>query len=159
MYWHELIHERNIHPEHDYSMLNEISLDSVINQEFKAISKDTPVTDFYTILSKSQANIFAVLTANGILEGVVLMDDVRKQLFDAEQKQDTVADLMIAPPAVIDYEEPVSEVMELFDGLDVWQLPVIKNGVFMGFVSKSALLSKYREVIIKQHDQADIFAR
>jgi len=49
--------------------------------------------------------------------------------------------------------------MDLFDNLDVWQLPVTRNDVFIGFVSKSVLLNKYREVIISQHNQADIFAR
>ena len=160
IYWHGLVHENNIHPGHDNSMLNNITLDSIINRQFKVISKDMPVADFYSILSKSQANIFAVLSATGTLEGVVWMDEVRKHLFNRLQEgSDTVADIMVAPPAIIDYDEPVSDVMELFDGLDVWQLPVIKDGVFIGFVSKSALLSKYREVIIHQHNQADIFAR
>lgn len=160
IYWHGLVHENNIHPGHDNSMLNNITLDSIINRQFKVISKDMPVADFYSILSKSQANIFAVLSATGTLEGVVWMDEVRKHLFNRLQEgSDTVADIMVAPPAIIDYDEPVSDVMELFDGLDVWQLPVVKDGVFIGFVSKSALLSKYREVIIHQHNQADIFAR
>nr|WP_067063534.1 chloride channel protein [Mucilaginibacter sp. L294] len=160
IYWHGLVHENNIHPGHDNSMLDIIQLDSIINRQFKVISRDMPVADFYSILSQSQANIFAVLSTGGALEGVVLMDDVRKHLFNRlHEGSDMVADIMVAPPAVIDYDEPVSDVMELFDGLDVWQLPVIKEGIFIGFVSKSSLLSKYREVIIHQHKQADIFSR
>ncbi|MCO5935214.1 chloride channel protein [Mucilaginibacter sp. RB4R14] len=159
MYWHDLIHEKNIHPGQDYGMLNEITLDSIINHDFKVISKDMPVTDFYAILSNSKANIFAVLADEGHLEGVVWMDEIRKHLFKTVQKEDTVADIMVAPPATIDFYEPVSGVMDLFDGLDVWQLPVVKDEKFIGFVSKSALLNKYREVIISQHKQADIFAR
>ncbi len=140
-------------------MLNEITLDSIINHDFKVISKDMPVTDFYAILSNSKANIFAVLADEGHLEGVVWMDEIRKHLFKTVQKEDTVADIMVAPPATIDFYEPVSGVMDLFDGLDVWQLPVVKDEKFIGFVSKSALLNKYREVIISQHKQADIFAK
>jgi len=159
MYWHELIHEKNIHPGQDYSMLNEITLDSIINTQFKVINKGMPVSEFYNILASSQANIFAVLTPTGSLEGVVWMDEIRKHLFETIQQEDTVADIMVAPPAVIDYNQPVSSVMELFDGLDVWQLPVVKNDLFVGFISKSALLNKYREVIISQNKQADFFAR
>lgn len=159
MYWHELVHEKNIHPDQDYSMLNAITLDSVINHKFTIIGKEMPVAEFYTILSNSNANIFAVLNTSGMLEGVIWMDEIRKQLFNSIKEGDTVADIMVTPPAVIDYEEPVSNVMELFDGLDVWQLPVVKDGQFIGFVSKSALLTKYREVIIRQHNEADLFAR
>jgi CIC family chloride channel protein len=66
---------------------------------------------------------------------------------------------MVTPPAIIDYAEPVSNLMDLFDKLDVWQLPVVKDGRFEGFVSKSTLLSKYREVIIQQYNETDLFAK
>lgn len=159
MYWDHLIHQNNIHPGQDYGMLNQITLDSLINRDFTAIDKQTTLTQLYTVLANSKANIFAVLNLEGNLDGVVWMDEIRKHLFDDIQQEDTVGDIMVAPPAVIDYDEPVSDVMELFDSLEVWQLPVVKDDVFVGFVSKSALLNKYREVIISQHKQADIFAR
>jgi CIC family chloride channel protein len=48
--------------------------------------------------------------------------------------------------------------MELFDKLDVWQLPVTKDELFIGFISKSTLLTKYREEFIRQHREADLFS-
>ncbi|MDB5287825.1 MAG: hypothetical protein JWR05_2774 [Mucilaginibacter sp.] len=159
MYWHDLIHEKNINPGRDYGMLNAISLDSIINRHYTAINKQMPVADFYKILASSNANIFAVLNNAGELEGVIWMDEIRKQLFTAIEEGNTVADIMVTPPAIIDYAEPVSNLMDLFDKLDVWQLPVVKDGRFEGFVSKSTLLSKYREVIIQQHNETDLFAK
>jgi CIC family chloride channel protein len=159
MYWHDLIHEKNIDPGHDYGMLNEISLDSIISKQFATLSRETAMPDFYQIMGNSTANIFAVLDASGDLEGVIWMDEIRKHVFNKTEEVNTVADIMVAPPAIIDYEQPMSTIMELFDTLDVWQLPVIKNGHFIGFVSKSALLNKYREVLIRQHREADFFAR
>lgn len=158
MYWHELIQHKNIHPDQDYDMLNAISLDTVINRQYTATRKNTPVKEFYDLLAKSNANIFPVLKEDGRLDGVVLLDQVRKQLFSTDIINKTVADIMVIPPVTIDYEQPVNSVMEVFDATDVWQLPVEKNGLFIGFISKSALLAKYREVIIKQHKEADIFA-
>ena len=159
MYWHDLIHEKNINPGHDYGMLNAISLDSIINRKFTAVDKQMSVSDFYKILAGSNANIFAVLDATGDLKGIVLMDEIRKHMFNKVEEINIVADIMVTAPAVIDYDQPVSTVMELFDKLDVWQLPVVKDGRFVGFVSKSALLTKYREVLIRQHDETDLFAR
>jgi len=159
MYWKELIHEQNIRPEQHYSMLDAIDLDSVINKNYTAISKDTIIADFYKLLSNSNANIFAVLNKEGLLEGVILMDDVRKHLFDPQTADETVSEIMVSPPAIIEYNEPVSSVMETFDALDVWQLPVVKDGKFIGFISKSTLLTQYREVIIQQHKETDLFAK
>jgi CIC family chloride channel protein len=159
MYWHDLIHEKNIDPGHDYGMLNAITLDSVISKQFATLSRETAMPDFYQIMGNSTANIFAVLNTAGDLEGVIWMDEIRKHVFNKTEEVNTVADIMVSPPAIIDYEQPMSTIMELFDTLDVWQLPVIRDGQFIGFVSKSALLNKYREVLIKQHREADLFAR
>ncbi|RVU02956.1 chloride channel protein [Mucilaginibacter limnophilus] len=158
MYWHHLVHERNIRPDHDDDTLYAIPLDSVINRNFSAISKHSSVKDFYTVLSQTQANIFPVLNDGGSLEGVVLLDEIRKQLFDTDIAGQNIADIMIAPPAVVNYGQSVTSVMALFDANDVWQLPVVKDDKFIGFISKSTLLAKYREVFISQHRQADPFA-
>ncbi|WP_158534894.1 chloride channel protein [Mucilaginibacter hurinus] len=157
MYWHDLVHERNIHPDHDDDMLDAIAIDSVINTSYVAVNKNRSVKEFYKILSETQSNIFAVLD-EGALDGVVLVDEVRRQLFLDDMENVTVADLMTVPPAIIDYGQSVNSVMRIFDQLDVWQLPVVKDGRFVGFISKSALLAKYREVFISQHKQADLFS-
>jgi CIC family chloride channel protein len=158
MYWKELIEHQNIRPEQDYYMLDAMSLDSIINTSFIAITKETPIVEFYELLSKSTANIFAVVNKHKELDGVILMDQVRKQMFNQKPDTETVESIMTNPPSVIDYYQPVSDVMETFDALDVWQLPVVKHGEFIGFISKSALLSQYRDLMIKQHKETDLFA-
>ncbi|WP_345948090.1 MULTISPECIES: chloride channel protein [unclassified Mucilaginibacter] len=158
MYWHTLIHEKEVYPDADYSTLNNIQLESIINKQYTALNRDMPVSEFYNILSASNANIFAVLNNHHQLEGVIWMDEIRKQLFKANQPDAVVADIMVQPPAVISYSQPVSSVMNVFDQLDVWQLPVIRDGKFAGFISKSGLLNQYRQVFIQQHKDADLFA-
>ena len=158
MYWHHLITERNIHPGADYAMLNAISLDSIINADYVAVEKHTTLNEFFKLLVNTRVNIFAVLNKQGQLEGVVLLDDVRKHMFDDTNKDKiTVADVMITPPAIVEHTDTISSVMGLFDTYDVWNLPVVKNNVFIGFVSKSTLFMRYREVMIKQHREADLF--
>lgn len=159
MYWHELIHEKNISPDKDYGMLEAINLEDVTNKQFTSINRHMPVADFFKLLADSNANIFAILNPAGELEGIVWLDEIRKLLFKAIEEGHTVADIMVAPPATVTVSSSVSSVMDLFDDLDVWHLPVTKDGLFIGFVSKSTLLNKYREVLISQHHEADLFAR
>ena len=140
-------------------MLDAIRLDSIINKTFTAVNKSTPIAEFYQLLSKSTANVFAVLDDEGELEGVILMDQVRKQMFNQKSLITTVEEIMTPPPTVIDYYQPVSSVMEVFDAIDAWQLPVVRDGEFIGFISKSALLAQYRDLIIKQHRETDLFAK
>lgn len=158
MYWHDLIHEKHINPEKDHNMLNEIKLETIINKKFTPIVKEMRLTEFYKLLANTNANIFPVVNKDGSLDGVVWIDQIRKQLFDQEIDDVTVEEIMALPPAVVDYDEPVSSVMEAFDATDAWQLPVVDGERFVGFISKSALLAKYREVFIKQNKESDLFA-
>lgn len=158
VYWHDLIHEKHINPDQDHNMLNAIKLETVINKSFTPVSKEMQLSEFYKLLSNTSANIFAVVSKNGSLEGVVLVDQIRKQLFDQDNDASIIEEIMVLPPAVIDYDEPVSSVMEAFDATDSWQLPVVDGERFVGFISKSALLAKYREVFIKQYKESDLFA-
>jgi CIC family chloride channel protein len=158
MYWHHLVHENNIHPGRDHTMLSSMTLDSIVNKTFTPLSSATTVAGLYKIMAATKANIFPVLNPAGGLEGVVLMDEVRRQMFSDDAVAVTVADMMVAPPALVQSNHTVSHVIEVFDKTDVWQLPVMDGDKFIGFVSKSALLDQYRQIIISQHNQTDIFA-
>jgi CIC family chloride channel protein len=159
MYWHMLVHEQNIHPNKDHTMLDSMRLDKVVNKDYVAVSRHMTLADLYKKLPATSVNIFAVLDESSALQGVVLMDDIRKHLFNEQDAAETVADIMTVPPAIIQYNESVSHVMDKFDTLNVWQLPVVKQDSFVGFVSKSALLTQYRQVLIQQNKAADLFAR
>jgi len=42
----------------------------------------------------------------------------------------------------------MQKVMEKFQNSGAWNLPVIKNGTYVGFVSKSKLLTAYRRELL-----------
>jgi CIC family chloride channel protein len=39
----------------------------------------------------------------------------------------------------------MSEIMEKFDKSGVWNIPVLGEGKYLGFISKSRIFSNYRE--------------
>jgi chloride channel protein, CIC family len=158
MYWQGLIHEKNVYPGQDDQMLSSIDLSKIIDHQYMSLTKDQPVKELYKMLAETNVNVFAVLNQNQELEGVLWLDEMRKVLYDSSLPADaTIADVMVVPPAIIDYNQSAQEVMQLFDTIDAWRLPVTRDGKFVGFISKSALLSKYRDAMVMQHKQADLF--
>jgi CIC family chloride channel protein len=55
---------------------------------------------------------------------------------------------MTFPPAFIEEDEPMESVMKKFDDTGAWNLPVVRDGKYLGFVSKSKIFSVYRKVLI-----------
>jgi len=60
-----------------------------------------------------------------------------------------VRDLMTMPPSYIDKSESLEEVMETFRKTGAWNLPVLDNGYYVGFISKSRIYTTYRELLVQ----------
>lgn len=82
--------------------------------------------------------------------GIVLLDDIRPMMFNQDlYETTTVRDIMKIAPAIIFYDDDTEKVMQKFKESGAWNLPVVKNGVYVGFISKSKLLSVYRNKLIE----------
>lgn len=58
-------------------------------------------------------------------------------------------DVMTIPPSYIDKKESIETVMETFGTTGAWNLPVLDNGYYVGFISKSRIYSTYRELLVE----------
>ncbi|MCE5345629.1 MAG: chloride channel protein [Bacteroidales bacterium] len=102
------------------------------------------------IITKSKRNLFPVVDEYNILEGVVSLDDVREIMFQSELYDTTIMrDVMTIPPSYIDKRENIETVMETFRNTGAWNLPVLDNGYYVGFISKSRIYTTYRELLIE----------
>lgn len=115
----------------------------------KVKSADT-LGDLVKIISKSNRNIFPVVDEYNILEGVVLLDDVREKMFNNDLYESIIVrDLMTIPPSYLDLSENIDTVMETLEKTEAWNLPVLDKGLYVGFVSKSRLYATYRELLVQ----------
>ena len=71
-------------------------------------------------------------------------------MFDSDlYNKVTAASLMHADAGIINYDEDkMNVIMDKFKSSGAWNLPVIKNGKYYGYISKSKLLTAYRQQLI-----------
>ena len=71
-------------------------------------------------------------------------------MFDQSLYENTTVSLFIkSAPNVIFYDDSMETIMEKLKGSGAWNLPVIKNKKYVGFISKSKLLTAYRNKLIE----------
>jgi len=134
--------------EKDKSVLTLLKIDSVIERDFKTVRPDMNLKEVVDIIATSNRNLFPVIDAEGMLVGVVLLDDIRNIMFRPDlYKKMHVTRFMSMPPARIEINQPMEEVMRIFDKTNAWNLPVVENGKYIGFVSKSKIFNSYRRVL------------
>lgn len=132
----------------DKAVLTLLKMNSVIETDFLTVRPEMNLKEMVKVISQSHRNLFPVVDAENNLLGVVLLDDIRNIMFRPElYKRMKVRKFMSMPPARIEVGESMDAVMRKFDDTAAWNLPVVENGKYVGFVSKSKIFNSYRRVL------------
>ena len=124
-----------------------LSIRSLIETNIVSVGEYDTLGDMVVrVIPHTTRNIFPVVSSDGSLLGVVEFDRLRKDMFDHSKYPNSVQRYMITPPDTIYDGESASSVLEKFENTGAWNLPVVdKEGKYLGFVSKSRILTAYRE--------------
>ena len=134
----------------DRSVMVFLQLDKLIETNFCAIDADATLGDMVKVVSTSTRNVFPVTKKDGEFVGIVLLDDIRTDMFDQNKYPTPIRKYMSEAPDIIFQHEMISEVVEKFEGTHTWNLPVVdKYHRYIGFVSKSSILDAYRQQLIQ----------
>lgn len=132
----------------DKAVLTLLKLDNVIETDFKEVHPEMSLREMVDVISVSNRNLFPVTDRDGMLKGIVLLDDIRNIMFRTDlYPKMHVSRFMAAVPATIDMHMPMDKVMDIFDKTNAWNLPVVENGRYIGFISKSKIFNSYRRVL------------
>ena len=134
----------------DRQVLSQIDLTKIIEKDLLVIRPDAYLSNLVDLVRISKRNIFPVVTSDNELVGVITLDDIRHMMFDAEKRKTTpIRTIMHSPPAFVSPHENMQSVMSKFEKTGAWNLPVIDNGEYKGFLSKSRIFNTYRKKLIR----------
>ena len=134
----------------DKSVLTLMNIESVVETDFQQVHPENDLGEMVKVISKAKRNMFPVVDARGMLIGIVVLDDIRNIIFRQElYHRYTVGRFMVVPPARINMNDSMEEVMRKFDETKAWNLPVVdEDGKYKGFLSKSRVLNTYRQTLV-----------
>ncbi len=134
----------------DKAVLTLMKMENVVETDFSVVHPEMDLGELVKVISTSHRNVFPVTDKEGVLLGIVLLDDIRNIMFRQElYHRFTVEKLMTATPARLNHEDSMEQVMQTFDETGAWNLPVVDaDGKYLGFVSKSKIFNAYRHVLV-----------
>jgi CIC family chloride channel protein len=132
----------------DKAVLTLMKIDKLLETNFCSVFPEANLKDLVEIISRSNRNIFPVIDKENNFIGVVVLDDIRHLIFDTEIYMQTfVKDLMIIPPFIVDYFDSMENIAHKFNESGNYNLPVTKEGKYVGFVSRANIFSAYRKML------------
>lgn len=134
----------------DKQLLSGIKVKKLIEKDLISIKPHQKLSDLVNVVRKSKRNIFPVVDDDGRLVGIITLDDIRDIMFDEAAREETIiSSIMRDPPAFISTKSSMQSVMNTFEITGAWNLPVIKDDKYVGFVSKSRIFNTYRTKLKK----------
>lgn len=132
--------------DNDQAVLTLMKTNDLIRDKYPKVQIDATLREVVDVISDSDAAVLAVIDSKGRFQGMVDLAAARKFLFSPENYDRIhVYNMMETPPDYIYYGEKMDSVMQKFDRTGAWRLPVIDaERKYLGFISKSRLLTAYR---------------
>ncbi len=136
----------------DKNVLMLLDIDKVIETNFIILNPEMYLGEIVNnAVAKSSRNHFPVVNEENEFLGILTLNDIRGIMFDNDLYETVqVESLMNAASDIIYYEKDSAEdILNKFKSSGAWNLVVIKNGKYYGFISKSRLLTAYRRKLLE----------
>lgn len=138
----------------DKAVLTLLKTENVVETNLKTVVPDATLGDLVKVIAKSNRNIFPVIDKENRFLGLVPLDEVREIMFQKELYHKMyVKDFMVQPPEKVSLDDSMDAVMAKFKRTGLWNLPVIEQGKYVGFVSRANVFNAYRKLLIEVSDE------
>jgi CIC family chloride channel protein len=139
----------------DKAVLTFLDIESLLETDLEVVKPDMYLGEMVKVISKCKRNIFPVVNDEGVLMGLVLLNDIRNIMFRPELYQRfKVSKFMVGSPAEININMAMEEIMNLFEDTKAWNLPVVDNeGKYKGIMSQSSIFNAYRDVLVEHYSE------
>jgi chloride channel protein, CIC family len=132
----------------DKNVLYLMKVDKLIETNFHPIDINASLGDLVKVVAKSNRNIFPVVDENNYFIGVVELDDIRQIMFNHDlYKKVFVKDLMYIPSSHVTPDDSMEDVAKKIQQSGKFNIIVLKDGKYLGFVSRANVFSKYRKMV------------
>ncbi len=133
----------------DKYLLSKLDLKQLLETNFSAVKPDDSLLLLVRVISISRRNSFPVVVKDGKLVGVVHLDNIRDLIFNTKIYNTTFVKELMTEPNAVDVDDSLHNILKKFDETKQWNLPVVKDKVYIGFLSKARILSEYRTELMK----------
>jgi CIC family chloride channel protein len=132
----------------DKAVLTRMSVKNLIETNFVRVAPEATLRELVKAISSTHRNIFPVTDEENHFLGIVRLDDIRETMFRTDLYDSTrVHSLMYIPEVLVDLRDTMEEVAEKFKQSGKYNMVVLDQGKYLGFVSRANVFSEYRNLL------------
>ncbi len=134
----------------DQAVLTLLNVKDVIDTDILTIRPDATLGELTKVIAKSKRNLFPVVDKGNIFMGLVLLDDVRDDMFNRDKYGIPIKRYLhpMVENEKVSVNDTMESVMEKFKRTGNYNLVVLNKGKYAGFVSRANVFNAYRQTLI-----------
>jgi len=138
----------------DMNVLRMMEVNKLVETDFIALHPDDTLRKLADVISKSHRNLFPIVDEDGNMKGMLKMDDIRDIIFRSDLYDKVfMRDIMYMPEYYISTIDTMKDVVKKFGKSGRYNIAVIDDGKYVGFISRARVFSRYRkEMSLFSHD-------
>jgi chloride channel protein, CIC family len=137
----------------DRALLSMMDISTLIEKDFSTIDHEASLGELVKIIAKSNRNVYPVIDNEQNFYGIIFLDQIRNIMFKPELYTDTaVHSLMFMPSNIVDYNDDMETIAGKFQHSGKYNLVVLKDGKYEGFLSRANVFSHYRDILKDMSD-------
>ncbi|MFV0344763.1 MAG: chloride channel protein [Bacteroidales bacterium] len=132
----------------DSAVLTVLSVEQLIETDFITLRPEDKLRSLIEAISNSNRNIFPVVDGDGLMKGMLKMDDVKHLIFNQELYDEVeIKDIMYMPEAFVSSRDSMETLMRTFEKSGRYNIAVIDDGMYKGFISRAKAFMSYRSAL------------
>jgi chloride channel protein, CIC family len=129
----------------DRNILLNIDIVNIVATDYNTVTIEQSLEKVVEIFSTTNQRIIPVLDDKKNVLGIIKYDKVKTIIYNPYRVKFTmIKEIISSPETVIQVEEGMIQILNAFDENKVEELPVLKEGKYLGCLNKLSILENYR---------------
>jgi CIC family chloride channel protein len=133
----------------DNAVLKQLSIHDLLEKDVLTIDLNSTLGDLIEKIKVSKRNIFVVLDQEMFI-GLVLLDDVREDMFDQSNYNKPLSDYIYMPlnDEKVNINTDMQDILDKFHKTGNYNMIILDGNKYVGILSRANLLQAYRDGLL-----------
>ena len=155
IFTHKLAEQGDMYQYKDMTVVKQIDITKLLEYDLLKLESTSSLGNLIELIKQSPRNLFIVNDSNDNFVGVILLDTVRKDMFDQSKYNDPISNYLYRPQSdeKADVKTDARDILNKFKKTNNYNMIILEDKRYIGIVSRANLLREYRENMISDIDE------
>jgi CIC family chloride channel protein len=136
----------------DKTVMKQLKIKNLLEKDVLTIPIDSTLGNLIQKIKISKRNFFAAIDDDGTFIGMVLMDDIRKDMFNHQKYKRPITEYLhnTLDDEKVMIDNDVQEIVNKFHITGNYNMIVVDGNKYVGIISRARLFEAYREYMLEE---------